>query len=249
VRALIVDDEPAARLRLETMLEELDIEVVGMAENGIEALRMVRERRPDILLLDIAMPEVDGLDVARHLPEPRPLVIFQTAHDEHALRAFEHEAVDYIVKPITLARLERAIDRARRRLAHGPVALPRALLERLEGALAAARPAARHRLLVRDRGGNRLLALREITRFSTEEGAVFAHADSGRFLTDYTLAELEDRTGDVFVRCSRGELVQIDRIARIASNADGSAVLTLGDGTKVRVSRRRSAEVRAVIGG
>jgi DNA-binding LytR/AlgR family response regulator len=250
MRVLIVDDEPAARMRLATMLEETDVEVVGEAENGVEALALVRERRPDVLLLDIAMPEVDGFDVARHLPEPRPLIIFQTAHDEHALRAFDHDAVDYVVKPVTLVRLERALERARRRLAdERPGSLPRALLERLERAVGTATPTPRHRLLVRDRGGHRLLPLREITRFAAEDGVAFAYADGGRFLTDYTLSELEERTRDAFVRCSRADLVQVDRIARIASNPDGSAVLALTNGEKVRVSRRRAAAVREVLSG
>jgi DNA-binding LytR/AlgR family response regulator len=250
MRALIVDDEPAARLRLATMLEELDVEVVGEATNGVEALELARDRRPDVLLLDIVMPEVDGFDVARHLPEPRPLVIFQTAHDEHALRAFDHEAVDYVVKPVTLVRLERALARARRRLAEAErTPLPRALLERLEAAVAHAAPApAKPRLLVRDHGGHRLLALADVVRFATDGGVVFAFTDTGRFLTDYTLGELEARTAGGFVRCSRGDLVQIDRIRRIASNPDGSALLTLADGGKVRVSRRRSADVRQALG-
>ena len=94
MRVLIVDDEAAARRRLLIMLDELDVEVVGEAANGVEALEMVAERQPDVLLLDIAMPEVDGFDVAQHLVDPKPLIVFQTAYDEFALRAFEHEAVD-----------------------------------------------------------------------------------------------------------------------------------------------------------
>jgi two-component system LytT family response regulator len=247
VRVLIVDDETAARVRLETMLEELDVEVVGLAENGVQALEMSGSLAPDVLLLDIAMPEVDGFDVARALVEPRPLVIFQTAHDEHALRAFEHEALDYVVKPVTLDRLSRAIDRARRHLdiADRPP-LPRDLLVRFAAA-AGVTAAAKPRLLVRDHGGHRLLALRDIDRFAAARGAVYAHADCGRFLTDYTLTELEERTLGGFVRCSRSDLVNIDRIRRIATHADGSAELALADGTAVRVSRRRAAEVRATI--
>ena len=116
MRVLVVDDEPNARRRLGIMLEELDVEVVGEAENGVEALRLNTERHPDVLLLDIAMPEVDGFDVARHLPEPRPLIIFQTAYNDFALKAFEHEAVDYVVKPVALDRLRKALERAQRRL-------------------------------------------------------------------------------------------------------------------------------------
>src|SRR5688572_9389174 len=103
MRILIVDDEAAARSRLASLIEEIDAEgteIVGEAPDGMRALELVRRARPDVLLLDITMPEVDGFDVARHLPEPRPLVIFQTAHHEFALQAFDHDALDYVVKPV-----------------------------------------------------------------------------------------------------------------------------------------------------
>ena len=111
MRVLVVDDEVAARRRLSIMLSELDVETVGEAENGLEALKQVRERQPDVILLDITMPEVDGFDVAQHLPDPKPLIIFQTAFDEYALQAFDHEAIDYLVKPVTLPKLQRSIER------------------------------------------------------------------------------------------------------------------------------------------
>ena len=116
MRILIVDDEAAARERLKFMLEELDVEVVGEASNGLEAIQMSDERKPDLLLLDISMPEVDGFDVAQRLADPRPMIVFQTAFDEFALTAFDHEAVDYLVKPVTLDKLERAVDRPLRQL-------------------------------------------------------------------------------------------------------------------------------------
>jgi YesN/AraC family two-component response regulator len=119
MRVLIVDDEAAARRRLELMLEELDVEVCGQATNGLEALDAVREMSPDVILLDVEMPEIDGLDVARHLPEPRPFVIFQTAYDSYALEAFEHAALDYLVKPVSLEKLERSLERVRARLEAG----------------------------------------------------------------------------------------------------------------------------------
>jgi two-component system LytT family response regulator len=121
MRVLIVDDEPHARNRLQIMLEELDVEVVGEAANGMGVLEMVESLRPDLLLLDIQMPEVDGFDVARHLPDGGPLVVFQTAHDEFALKAFDHEALDYLVKPVSLKRLSEALERASRRIS---VAVP-----------------------------------------------------------------------------------------------------------------------------
>lgn len=227
------------------MLAELDVEVVGEAANGVEALRLVAERRPDLVLLDIAMPEVDGFDVVRHLEPPRPLIVFQTAYDDHALEAFDHEALDYVVKPVTLDRLERAIERARRRLAEADrrEPTPQALRQ-----VAARLPVqAKPRLLVRSGRGHRLLPLAEIPRFSARNGLVYAHSGDGRQLTDYTLGELEERTAGYFVRVSRSALVHLEHVDGIVSNGDGSATLTLSDGTSVRVSRRRSAEVRRAL--
>ncbi|HET7230293.1 MAG TPA: response regulator [Longimicrobium sp.] len=245
MRVLVVDDEPAARRRLALMLEELDEEVVGEAANGVEALEMARERKPDVLLLDIEMPEVDGFDVARHLPEPRPLLVFQTAYDEYALRAFEHAALDYLVKPVTLDGLRRALGRARERL-EAPAAAPVPDLDALRGVRASLPPETprRRRLLVREGKGHRLVAFEQITHFSADEGVVFAHLDGGdKRLTDYTLAELEERAGTAFVRASRGELVNAEAVERIVRNGDGSATLGLRGGATVHVSRRRAPEV------
>lgn len=247
MRVLIVDDEPAALQRLGAMLEELDVEVVGVAHDGMQALELALERRPDLVLLDIAMPEIDGFDVARHLPEPRPLIVFQTAHDEHALRAFEHEAVDYLLKPVTLERLRRAIDRAARRLNEADTPRPgTAELERARTRVHPNAPPPR-RILVRYAGGHRLAALADVDRFATEGGEVYAHAAGASYLCDYTLAELEVRLAGAFVRASRGELVNLERIERILPAGDGAATLTLRDGTRVPVSRRRAASVRQAL--
>ncbi len=246
MRILIVDDEAAARQRLCIMAEELDVEVVGEAENGLQALELVRERNPDVILLDIAMPEVDGFDVARHLEDPRPLIVFQTAYDEHALRAFDHEAVDYLVKPVTLDRLQRALDRVRERLAdrHRPP-LSTDLLHRMQEALSAQTPVRQPRFLVRQRGGHRLIPYADVLLFHARDGVVRARTTEREFLTDYTLAELEERTGEAFVRANRSELINADHVQSISSNGDGSATLTLTDESSVRASRRRAAQVRA----
>jgi DNA-binding LytR/AlgR family response regulator len=248
MRALIVDDEPAARRRLAPMLEELDVEVIGEAADGVAALDLIRERRPDVVLLDIAMPEVDGFEVARHAPEPKPLIIFQTAFGEHALKAFEHDALDYVVKPVTRARLEKAIERARRRLdSAARPAMTLELLARVESALGHDRLPRRSRVLVRHGAGHRALPLREIAQFVADEGLVTAVTTSARFLTDYSLNELESRLDGSFVRASRAALVNLDRIDRLVSNADGSVTLTLVDGSTVHVSRRRAAAVRRAL--
>ena len=251
MRVLIIDDEPAARRRLHTMLEELDVEVAGEAANGLEALDRVGTLRPDVLLLDIAMPEVDGFDVVRHLTEPRPLVIFQTAYDEHALEAFNHAALDYVVKPVTLDRLRQALDRARVRLAVERAAanLGSEVLSKVQAALPGSARIRRPRLLVRDGASRLLLPFREIVRFVADEGVVAAVARGSSWPTDYTLAELEDRTAGGFVRANRAELVNVDHVSRFEPESDGSAVLSLSDKSRVRVSRRRAVEVRRLLEG
>ncbi|HSA54176.1 MAG TPA: response regulator [Gemmatimonadaceae bacterium] len=249
MRVLIVDDEPAARRRLALMLEELDVEVAGEAANGVRALEQIAALRPDVVLLDIQMRELSGIDVARHLPEPRPLVVFQTAHDSYALQAFEQEAVDYVLKPVSLERLRRALERAAARLREAT--RPRfdaELVARLEAALGTSRPAW-ERILVRDATGQRLIALREVVRCTANEGEVVATTTAGRFRCDYTLDELESRLSPGFVRASRGDLVNVAFVQGLTSAGDGSAKLSLANGQTVLVSRRRATAVRRRLEG
>ncbi|MBA2258810.1 MAG: response regulator transcription factor [Acidobacteria bacterium] len=248
MRALIVDDEPAARQRLATLLEELGVTIEGEAPDGLTALTLARERTPDVILLDVAMPEVDGFDVARHLAHPRPLIIFQTAYAQFALKAFEHEALDYVLKPVTRERLALALDRAQRRLdAFTPRStLPSDTWSHLGAAFGHA-PARPERLLVRHGSGHQLMPVASIERFSADERLVYAVVAGTRYGTDYTLNELEPRFGGAFVRASRSELVNLLHVSGISSNGDGSATLALSSGAGVHVSRRRAAAIRTVL--
>lgn len=250
MRVLIVDDEPAARRRLRSMVEELGEDVVGEADSGDDALSLARELEPDVLLLDIVMPEVDGLDVARHLPEPRPLIIFQTAHSDYALEAFEHEAVDFVVKPVRAERLEKALERARRRIEQPPrPVISNELLEQIGSRIGPTSSATARRLLVLEGTGHRVLRVREILLFTTDGRYVWAHTAQARFATTYTLGELERRLGAGFVRTSRAELVAIEHVQRVESLPEGGLLLKLANGQVVRVSRRRAAEVRRLLEG
>jgi two-component system response regulator AlgR len=247
-RVLIVDDEGAARRRLASLCRELGEQVVGEAANGLEALERIVELRPNLVLLDIEMPEVDGLDVARRLDEPRPFIVFATAYDQYALEAFEHEALDFVIKPVARERLARVFERARRRMPQAESSpFSMALVEQVRAALGRTIMRRPRRLLVRYRDGHRLVALSSIHRFRAEGGAVTAATASGEFLMDESLDELQARLEGVFVRTSRADLLAVDHVDRIASNGDGSATVTTVDGATWRVSRRRSAGVREAL--
>lgn len=248
LRVVIVDDEQAARSRLSQLIDDMGrdagIEIVGEAADGESALSLIAERAPDVVLLDIAMREVDGLDVARHLPTPAPLVIFQTAHQHFAAVAFEVEAVDFVLKPVTAKRLSEALDRARRRRATGapaPWTPERAARVGMAFGHVSTMP---ERLLVRQAGGHRLVPLASIDRFTATEGTVRAHVDGQSRLVDYTLTELATRLRAGFVQVSRAELVNVAAITAVRSNGDGSVTVTMRDGTACEVSRRRSTSVR-----
>lgn len=247
MRVLIVDDEAAARRRVAALLEDLaaaDVEIVGEADNGMAAIELARTRHPDVILLDIAMPEIDGFDVARHLADPRPLIIFQTAYHDRALEAFDHDALDYVVKPVRKERLARAIERARLRLEARSAAnsWDAASLAQMGNAVGyqPSRPA---RLLVRHGSGHRLTAVRDIIRFAATDGVVYAHTVAGSPIIDYTLADLEARLGSQFLRVSRADLVNVAHALRITSNGDGSATIEVTGGAVIHVSRRRAGEV------
>lgn len=250
MRALVVDDEAPARRRLIRMLERIGgVEVVGEAEDGVDALERIRADAPDVVFLDIEMPALDGLALARTLE--LPAIVFVTAHDEHALAAFDVGAADYLLKPITAARLLAAIDRVRARLGVGQAADAsanaelRATLARLVG-----RAAVEPSLRVSARYGAtlRLFEVREIGRFyASAKYTLFRHGGQEQILDD-SLSELELRLRDAgFLRVHRSELVNLDWVRALHGEAQG-AWLELRDGQRATVSRRMLAEVKRRLG-
>lgn len=246
----IVDDEPAARRRMNRLVTELGGTVVGNAANGLEALEQLATTRPDVVLLDVEMPEVDGLDVARRLDEPRPFIIFTTAYPHHALAAFESEALDFIVKPVSTERLSQSFARVRRRLdeRQTPGPLTADVMAAVANTLQrdAHRPPPR-RILARHLSGHRLVPLADITRFRASDDVVYAVTTVGESIVDHSLDELESRLAGRFVRINRQDLIAIPFVERIESNGDGSATLFTRDGQPWRVSRRRAATVREAL--
>jgi len=232
MRVLIADDEPLARVRLRAMLGEIPgVEVVAEAADGHAALHACAEHHPDMILLDISMPGIDGLETARHLAEfdPRPVVVFCTAYDQHALSAFDAQAVDYLVKPVRPERLAAALERVRT-FAAGRV--PTATSEP---------DAARKRthLCARLRGSLRLVPIEDIRYLQAEEKYVVVHHARGEDLIEESLKSLETEFADRFIRIHRNCLVASEEFAELRRGADGQVHAVLRHGTEpLEVSRR-----------
>jgi two-component system LytT family response regulator len=248
LRAVIADDEPRARQFLERRLsEQPEIEVVGEAKGGAETLTLVARLAPDVVFLDIQMPDLSGLEVARHFTGPEaPVVVFVTAYDQHAVEAFEVAALDYLLKPIRRERLTEAV----RRVAHEVRSGRRAAGQEAALRLVLKSPEVRkgleplRRLPVRFRREVKLLDLDQVARIVSRDRVVLACAEGREYLVDYTLQDLEERLPPgQFVRAHRAALVNIDAIESYGGE-DGVLVLRLKDGTRVEASERRAAEVR-----
>jgi two-component system, LytTR family, response regulator AlgR len=235
VKVLIADDEPIARERLRALLaEHADMQLVAEASDGGAALDACAEHMPDVVLLDIAMPGIDGLEAARHLAtfDPRPAVVFCTAYDAHALSAFDAAAVDYLVKPIRRERLAAALDRARTFVA--------GRAPRLEDATSAdGNGKRRSHLCARLRGSLRLIAIEDIRYLQADEKYVVVHHARGEDLIEESLKSLEHEFIDHFVRIHRNCLVSRDELVELRRASDGRIEAVLRHGDKpLEVSRR-----------
>ena len=247
LRALIADDEPRARQFLEKLLGEHEgIEVVGAAKGGAEALGLIERLKPDVAFLDIHMPDLSGLEVARHLRgEDAPIVVFVTAYDRYAVEAFEVAALDYVLKPLKRERLAETVRRVMAEAGSGrPAARARALKAALDSPALKGQLPPLKRLPVRHRREVKLLDLEQVPLIFSRDRLVLARAEGREYLVDYTLQELESRLPEgQFVRVHRGALVNVDAIESYGGE-EGVLVLKLSDGTRVEASERRAAEVR-----
>jgi len=238
LRVLIVDDEPPARERLRSMLVEFGgFEVAGEAGNGAQALESVDRLLPDIVLLDVRMPGIDGLEVARQLAswEEPPAVIFTTAFDEYALQAFDSEAVAYLLKPIRAEKLQAALTKAGR--------LTRPQLQQV--ANAAREPAHRSHIGVRGRDGLKLIPLEDVLCFQADQKYTTVKHVKGEDLIEDSLKTLEEEFTTSFVRVHRNALVNTKFLERIARDASGQHFVHLrGMTTPLEVSRRMAGDLK-----
>jgi two-component system, LytTR family, response regulator AlgR len=245
VKVLIADDEPIARERLRALLAEHgDLRVVAEAGDGTTALDACAAHTPDVVLMDISMPGLDGLEAARFLAsfEPRPAVVFCTAYDEHALSAFDAAAVDYLVKPIRRERLAIALDRARTFVAG------RSPRQDQDTAPAGGNGKRRSHLCARLRGSLRLIPIEDIRYLHAEEKYVVVHHARGEDLIEESLKALEHEFTDSFVRIHRNCLVARGELVELRRAADGriEAVLRHGD-RPLEVSRRCVPQLREMV--
>lgn len=239
MRALVVDDEPLARERLGALLREIGtVEVIGEAIDGLQAIEAVERSQPDLVFLDIRMPRMDGLEVARHLGafERAPAIVFCTAYDDQALAAFDANAVDYLLKPIRSERLRAAIERAGR--------FNRDMLHPV--AHAAARE--RSHLCARVRGSLVLVPIADIDYLLAEDKYVIVHYTGGEVLIEEPLKALETEFGERFVRIHRNCLVALDKLGGLTRMSDGRVLARLERvGTPLEVSRRNLPTVRKMV--
>ena len=238
-RALIVEDEGISRERLRELLEHVEwIECVGQAADGIAAVRMIDELRPDLVFLDIEMPGMTGIEVLSRITHD-PAIVFTTAYDRYAVTAFELEALDYLLKPFGAKRLASTLERVRKSLDGGgepPVA------ERARAALESREPFSR--IFVRDRGRIIPIAVDGIDRLEAEDDYVGVHSGGKRYLVYLTMSEFEARLDPQrFVRIHRSHIVNLDKVAAFLPEG-GRLSIEMKDGTKLTASRTRARELR-----
>jgi two-component system LytT family response regulator len=243
LRTLIVDDEePARRLLAELLAGEEGVEVVGECRNGFEAVQAIQTSRPDLVLLDVQMPKLDGFEVLALLETP-PAVVFVTAYDQYAVRAFEVHAVDYLLKPVSGERLHATLLRVRQRLSAGdapPPAGPLARAARGDGPL--------ERVLVRDGEKVHVVPVERVDYFEAQGDVVVLRMGTARLRKTATLAELDAELDPArFLRVHRSYVLNLDRLAGLELYAKDSRVAILKDGTRIPVSRAGYARLRELL--
>jgi two-component system LytT family response regulator len=234
IRALVVDDEPLARSSIVVQLRgDPEVEIVGECASGMEALSEMRRRRPDLVFLDVQMPECDGFDVLEMLGGDAPAaIVFVTAYDQYALRAFEAGALDYVLKPFDNARFERALARAKERVRNGPTRSRKA-----------------ERLAIKSAGQVSFLKISEIDWIEAADYYACLHVGPKAHLLRRSMAELEQELDPtVFCRIHRSTIVNLDRVRGLKLNEDGEYEVLIDSGAKLRMSRRYRKELQARLG-
>jgi two-component system LytT family response regulator len=244
---MVVDDEPLARDGMAELLATMpDVEVIGVFADGRSALAAIDQDQPDVLFIDIQMPGLDGFDVVAALDRERlPAIVFVTAHDAFAIRAFEVDALDYLLKPVTRERLTTAVERARSNAGGGGGgASYRAQLESLLQRVAPGRPAGVGRLIVREVGEIVVIPTRDVDWIEGADYYARLHVGGKSHLIRETLASLEQRLDPArFLRIHRSVIVNLSRVQRVSAEQRGDGVVTLVNGVRLKVMRSRRGEL------
>ena len=234
IRALIVDDEPLARSSLKALLKrDPDIEIVSECGSGLEALAEIRKKKPDLVFLDVQMPECDGFDVLEQLGAAMPpALVFVTAYDQYALRAFESGALDYLLKPFNDARFDRALVRAKESITNGKIGA-----QKIE------------RLAIKNTGQVLFLKISEIDWIEAADYYVCLHAGARTHLLRRSMADVaEELHGATFCRIHRSAIVNLERVKQVETSEDGGTDVVLEGGKRLSVSRRFRKDLQARLG-
>jgi len=234
IRALIVDDEPLALGNLRVLLaRDPGVEIVGECGSGIEALAEIRKKKPELVFLDVQMPEVDGFDVLEQLGALMPpALVFVTAYDQYALRAFEAGALDYLLKPFDNARFDLTLERAKERIAR-ETAVRRTI----------------ERVVIKNAGRVLFLNISAIDWIEAADYYVSLHAGTQTHLLRRSMAEVEEELERAaFCRIHRSAIVNLDRVGRLETNQDGATEVVLTNGTRLRLSRRYRRQLQMRLG-
>ncbi len=249
VRTLIVDDEPPARRRLRALLEQRDdVTVVGECGDGRAAVQQILAEAPELVLLDIQMPELDGLGVVREVGTERmPVTVFVTAYDDHALEAFDARAIDYLVKPVDRERFARAIDRAVSLVRAGVRAEQQAALDRIFAESVSVGASTPSRIAIRAGGKVTFLPVADVDWVEAADDHVRFHVGKASYLHRATLSALAERLPPNFMRIHRSVIVNVERIRELQPWFQGDWVAILHDGTRLTTGRSYRDAVRGYV--
>jgi len=252
LRAVIVDDEELARALLREYVESSSgVEIVSECANGFEAVKAIAEKKPDLVFLDVQMPKLDGFEVLELIGQ-EVAVIFVTAFDQYAMRAFDEHAVDYLLKPFSLERFQKALERARRRLGENPSSISKTPKAVAAAELArAARPPREYlqRIVVKDGARVHIIPVERLDYAEAQDDYVSLHSQGKSYLKEQTISSLEAGLDpERFVRIHRSVVVNLERVAKIEPYAKDSRVAVLSDGAQLPVSRAGYERLRALLG-
>lgn len=234
IRAVVVDDEPLARSSLKLLLRrDPEVELVGECKSGMEALAEIRRKKPELVFLDVQMPECDGFDVLEQLgSEMPPALVFVTAYDQYALRAFESGALDYLLKPFDNARFERALNRAKERIEQGKET-PRKI----------------ERLAIKNAGQVLFQKISEIDWIEAADYYVCLHVGTKTHLLRRSMSDVDQELEQAaFCRIHRSAIVNLERVRQLEISEDGGTDVVLNSGTRLRLSRRYRKDLQARLG-